>query len=569
MSDATGHPAILTRDELLAWRDRLRRQGKRLVQCHGCFDIVHPGHVRHLRWAKAQGDALLVTITADSGIRKGPGRPLIPHDLRAENLACLDMVDAVHVVHAPTAEQILRAVQPDVYVKGQEYEHNQDPRFAAERAAVEAAGGKVVFSSGDVVFSSSALIAAMEGGLDTGVDPASGALASLLRQPEASQEAVSAIVQSARGRPVLVVGEWVQEVDHDCQGPQVAPRESAITVRPAGCRRFDGGAAGVALHLAAMGMEPILLTCPPDEPPLPDAAADRDGAIGPMERLARGGVKVHALRPAQQPMQVERFCVGAQALLTVDRARPLACDQGLRTALLEAVESLSASVCAVCIADQGLGLIGPQVATGIARVIGDRSVALTAGCWGRGANPLALRGADLLCLHESVLRRAVGEATGGLSAAAWSAMQAAQAQGLLVGLGREGVVAFERLPEAMDTGTGWPTQVRARPVPSLAPWPLDVRGADEAMLAGATLALAGAGGQTPSLAAAALLAAVAEACVLGRPGPGPVTAGQLLTRLGQLHQGHLVCRAQRAAGRSWPAMPGRADVHERVSRAAS
>ena len=147
----------------------MRTAGRRVVQCHGCFDIVHPGHVRRLRWARAQADALLITITSDRGINKGPGRRLIPHDLRAENLASLDTVDAVHIVHEPTAEGILKAAEPDIYVRGREYETNDDPRFAAERDTVQSAGGRVVFSSGNIVFSSSALIAALEGERDTGV----------------------------------------------------------------------------------------------------------------------------------------------------------------------------------------------------------------------------------------------------------------------------------------------------------------------------------------------------------------------------------------------------------------
>jgi cytidyltransferase-like protein len=84
---------VLSRDELCARREEARRLGRTVVQCHGCFDIVHPGHVRHLRHAAEQGDLLLVTITADAVMKKGEGRPLFPQELRAENLAALDCVD--------------------------------------------------------------------------------------------------------------------------------------------------------------------------------------------------------------------------------------------------------------------------------------------------------------------------------------------------------------------------------------------------------------------------------------------------------------------------------------------
>ncbi|MBY0261818.1 MAG: adenylyltransferase/cytidyltransferase family protein, partial [Phycisphaerales bacterium] len=153
---------VVTHEQLLARRAEARAQGRKLVQCHGCFDIVHPGHLRHLRYARAQGDLLLVTITGDSMISKGSGRPLIPQELRAENLAALDCVDLVYIEPRPTAAELLGEVRPDVYVKGREYERNQDPRFKAEQEIVMRHGGRVVFSSGDVVFSSTALIAALE-----------------------------------------------------------------------------------------------------------------------------------------------------------------------------------------------------------------------------------------------------------------------------------------------------------------------------------------------------------------------------------------------------------------------
>jgi rfaE bifunctional protein nucleotidyltransferase chain/domain len=124
---------ILSREQLLARRGEARVAGRRVVQCHGCFDIVHPGHLRHLRHAKAQGDVLLVSITGDSMIDKGTGRPLIPQELRAENLAALDCVDWVYVEARPTAVELLGELRPDVYVKGREYENNNDPRFKREQ----------------------------------------------------------------------------------------------------------------------------------------------------------------------------------------------------------------------------------------------------------------------------------------------------------------------------------------------------------------------------------------------------------------------------------------------------
>src|SRR5580704_4802050 len=153
----------LTRDDLLAIRDAARAAGKTVMHCHGCFDIVHPGHIQHLQFARSLGDLLIVSVSADTHVNKGVDRPLIPDDLRASSLAALECVDHVFVNPHPTAVELLEALRPDVYVKGREYEQNQDPRFLAERDTVVRHGGRVVFSSGEVVYSSTALIGAMGG----------------------------------------------------------------------------------------------------------------------------------------------------------------------------------------------------------------------------------------------------------------------------------------------------------------------------------------------------------------------------------------------------------------------
>src|SRR5690606_14106879 len=98
----------------------------------------------------------------DPNVNKGINRPLIPDDLRAASLAALECVDYVYINHAPTAVELLDQLQPDIYIKGREYETNHDPRFLAERDTVIRHGGRVVFSSGEVVYSSTALIGALE-----------------------------------------------------------------------------------------------------------------------------------------------------------------------------------------------------------------------------------------------------------------------------------------------------------------------------------------------------------------------------------------------------------------------
>src|SRR4051812_26880257 len=118
---------VLSLQQLLSLRASAMQSGKTVVHCHGCFDIVHPGHIHHLQYAKSLGDVLVVSVSADTHVNKGVDRPLIPDDLRAKSLAALECVDAVYLNDDPTAVGLLEALKPDLYVKGREYEKNFDP----------------------------------------------------------------------------------------------------------------------------------------------------------------------------------------------------------------------------------------------------------------------------------------------------------------------------------------------------------------------------------------------------------------------------------------------------------
>ena len=151
---------ILSFDEAPEVCRRLRAEGKKLVQCHGTFDLIHPGHIVHFEEARALGDVLVVTVTAEAFVNKGPGRPYFNDALRLKSLAALEPVDYVVLVPYPAAVEAIECVRPDVYCKGKEYE---DPgsdvtgNIRDDVATVERLGGRVAYV-GSVVFSSTRLL---------------------------------------------------------------------------------------------------------------------------------------------------------------------------------------------------------------------------------------------------------------------------------------------------------------------------------------------------------------------------------------------------------------------------
>ena len=133
--------------------DRLRKSERpsKLVQCHGVFDLVHPGHLEHFLAAKKLGDVLIVSITADAFVNKGPHRPYFDQTCRAKFLAALEIISYVHIVDSESAVDVISLVKPDFYVKGPDYLNFKDDitgKIEVEKKAVEKFGGKLVFTDG-------------------------------------------------------------------------------------------------------------------------------------------------------------------------------------------------------------------------------------------------------------------------------------------------------------------------------------------------------------------------------------------------------------------------------------
>lgn len=150
---------IIELEEISRKIEELKTQGKRIVLCHGCFDLMHPGHIKYFQAAKLMGDILVVTLTPDRFVDKGPTRPVFGEQLRAESIAALECVNYVGINRWPTAENTLRLLKPHMYVKGQEFENLEDKtgKLQRELDVIKEIGGEIRFTQ-KVVFSSTKLL---------------------------------------------------------------------------------------------------------------------------------------------------------------------------------------------------------------------------------------------------------------------------------------------------------------------------------------------------------------------------------------------------------------------------
>ena len=236
---------------------RLRAQGRRIVHCHGVFDLLHVGHLRYFQEAKAMGDVLVVTLTTDRFVNKGPHRPAFPEQLRAEVLAGLECVDFVAINPHPTAVEAIRLIKPDIYVKGPDYADTSKDvtgKIHEEEAAVKEVGGRIAFTTGQI-FSSTSLINQHMSTLPPEVQ---AYLADFGRRHPASE--LTGYLEKARGLKVLLVGEPIIDEYVYCEAIGKSSKEPTMVVKRLSDEKFAGGILAAANHVSSFCDEVACLT---------------------------------------------------------------------------------------------------------------------------------------------------------------------------------------------------------------------------------------------------------------------------------------------------------------------
>ncbi len=219
--------------------------GETVVHAHGTFDLLHIGHLRHLRQARREGDLLIVTITADAFVSKGPGRPVFSEHMRAEMLAALDCVDYVGVAREATAVGAITMVKPSVYAKGSDYADPGDDvtgGIVDERRAVESHGGRLAFTD-EVTFSSSSLINRHLAVFDPSLDE----FLESQRQKDNLGDLME-LIEEVKDFRVLVVGDAIIDDYKYVSAIGKSPKEHMIATQFSNREVFAGGVFATANH---------------------------------------------------------------------------------------------------------------------------------------------------------------------------------------------------------------------------------------------------------------------------------------------------------------------------------
>ena len=230
------------------------KKKKKIIQCHGVFDLVHPGHIRHFVHCKSKADILIVSLTPDIFIKKGAYRPLIPERMRASNLAVLEMVDYVIIDQNKFPYKLLNLIKPNYFAKGMEYFIGKNPLTEKEKKIVEKNGGKMIFSPGDFVMSSTKLI--NQGKLDFRYEK----LKALMDVENINFKDLKKILNTLSKVKVHVIGDTIIDTNHNCEAIGGLHKTPTLSIAKKKSENYLGGAAIVAAHFKSFTSDVSLTT---------------------------------------------------------------------------------------------------------------------------------------------------------------------------------------------------------------------------------------------------------------------------------------------------------------------
>ena len=276
---------------------------KKTILCHGVFDIVHPGHIRHFAHCKQKADILIVSLTKDIFIKKGTYRPMVPQDLRAFNLSSLELVDFVVIDQNKNPENLIKKIKPSFFAKGLEYADLKNPLTVKEKNIVESFGGKMIFSPGDYVLSSSKIIRQMEPDLKY------DKLKLLMDTENINFNDLKKILKDLSKLKIHILGDTIIDTNHYCEVVGGLHKTPTLSVVRQISEDFLGGAAIVASHFKSFTNNVTLTTL---------FSNDKKGKFA-LRNLKKNKIKINHYAEEDRPTTNKNsYLVNKHKLLKVD-----------------------------------------------------------------------------------------------------------------------------------------------------------------------------------------------------------------------------------------------------------
>ena len=482
-----------------------RPRKNKVILCHGNFDVVHPGHVRHLTYAKSKAKILIVSITADAFIKKGVYRPFVPEDIRAQNLAAFEMVDYVIIDNNEKPLKILNILKPDFFAKGFEYSSGHMPPATQEESkVVESFGGQMIFTPGDIVYSSTKILNLSQPKIQN------YKLIDLMSRNKISFDLLKDSLKKLKNIKIHVVGDTI--VDSYTRtnligGNTKTPTPSVLFQEK---NDYIGGAGIVAKHLKSAGANVTFTTILGNDD-LKDFVIDD---------LKKSNIQLNTIIDDTRPTTNKNTILSdIYKLLKVDKVD----NQPISEKNLNKIKFFIRKIkCdAIIFSDFRHGIFNktsvPELIKSIKKGVFKVADSQVATRWG---NITDFKNFDLITPNEKEARFSLADQDSSISVLTRELVKLTKFKNLILKLGERGLVSVA------NKGL----QSKAITLPSFASKVVDSTGTGDALLAYSTLSLI----VTKSIIKASILGSVAAACACETDGNIEVKPEHIIEKLNSL-----------------------------------
>ncbi len=436
--------------------------GKRIVFVSGNFNTVHPGHLRLLRFAAECGDFLVVGVADNHAVGA-----LVPEELRLDGVLAISFVDYAFTLNTPP-EVLIRQMKPQVVVKGKEYEAHFNP----EQGAVESYGGKLLFSSGEMRFSSIDLLKRemLESNLSSIVRPTD-----FPKRHGFTMADMRTTVDKFKGFRVTVLGDLIVDEYIDCDPLGMSQEDPTLVVTPIQSENFLGGAAIVAAHARSLGADVKYFS-----------VSGKDAfAKFALDKLHEYGVTAEVFEDDNRPTTLkQRYRAAGKTLLRVSHLRQHAISRELAGKMLNAVKAVLPTSDIVIFSDFNYGCLPQSLVDEIAAICRRRKILMVADSQSSSqmGDVSRFKGMMLLTPTEREARLAVRDFNSGLVVLAEKLRKKSRAKNIILTLGAEGLLAHA----ASTNNDEWLTDR----LPAFNTAPKDSAGAGDSLLTCCSMAMA-------------------------------------------------------------------------------
>ena len=443
----------------------LKASGKTIVLCHGHFNVLHPGHMRFLNFAKKQGDFLVVSILHPNEIDPKILYEYFPQKERAQGVANLHIVDAVCSLSGNVIE-LINLITPTFYIKGREFENKKD-EIKKEIEAIEKNKGKVIFSSGDIEYSSFNFFSHEYRSRDSFKKHK---FISICKKHFIDFNYLQKTVDNFKKLNMLVIGDTIVDQFIACDTLGVSSEAPVLAVKELNSKEFIGGAAIVAQHTRSLGANCHYLSV---------LGNDRPGDYV-IDKLKENGINSYLLTDNSRPTTFKiRYMVENQKVLRVSRIKQHIIHSELESKLIMKLEELIPQMDGIIISDFVYGVITSKILNVIKEQASKHNIKVFGDlqCSSQIGDVSKLGGINLITPTEKEARIALSDYTSGLEKLARDLLQKTSNKALALTLGRHGILAYEQKNNFSEY------------FPALETNPIDVAGAGDSVLTGYALGI--------------------------------------------------------------------------------